>query len=483
MNINFIHWNIDPELFNLFGFSLRYYGVLFAGGIFLSAAILRWIFRKEGIELDKLDTLTIYGLVGIFVGARLGHCLFYDPDYYFNHPLEMLLPIQFAEDGSYQFTGYLGLASHGGVAGLILALILYSRATKEPILNTLDLIAIVAPIGGICIRLGNLMNSEIIGYPTNVPWAFVFEREDQLPRHPAQLYEAICYLLIFILLIYLYKTRRSHLRHGFFFGLTTSLIFTARFFIEFLKERQVAFEEQLVLDMGQILSIPFIVVGIAFVIYGLRKTKTMVGVLSVIFILISISSNGQGRNPVHTGIGIVAIADTYNQSKSVTVFKDKRLAVKLEDFKLYGGSRMIQPFYFKPDYGLCYFVCLEKTKDYYRILINDQQQAFLKANSDLYFKTWEALLINTTIERFNISTNPIRSKPADTSEVILVTNQLPVDRLLILEVLETGGESWARIKFSRSDKLPHEAPHTDCGEGWIKWKKEDKLLIDLLLLD
>ncbi len=271
--MNFIHWNIDPELVNILGFSLRYYGVLFAGGIFLSAFILRWIFKKENIDLDKLDTLTIYGLVGIFVGARLGHCLFYDPDYYFSHPLEMLLPVQFAEDGSYQFTGYLGLASHGGAAGLILALILYARSTKESIINTMDLIALVAPVGSFFIRVGNLMNSEIIGFPTNVPWAFVFEREDQLPRHPAQLYEAICYLLIFVLLMYLYTTRRPRLRNGFFFGLSISLIFIARFFIEFVKERQVSFEEQMVLDMGQILSIPFILIGISFVIYGLRKTK------------------------------------------------------------------------------------------------------------------------------------------------------------------------------------------------------------------
>lgn len=273
MNLNFIRWNMDPEVFNLMGFSLRYYGILFAGGIFLSVVVLRWIFKKEGIDLDKLDTLTIYGVVGIFVGARLGHCLFYDPAYYVSRPLEMLLPIQFAEDGSYQFTGYLGLASHGGAVGLILALILYARSTKESILNTIDLIAIVAPMGSCFIRLGNLMNSEIIGFPTDVPWAFIFEREDQLPRHPAQLYEAICYLLIFILLIYLYKTKRPMLRHGFFFGLSISLIFIARFFIEFVKERQVLFEEKMMLDMGQILSIPFILLGIGFVMYGLRKSK------------------------------------------------------------------------------------------------------------------------------------------------------------------------------------------------------------------
>jgi prolipoprotein diacylglyceryl transferase len=273
MELSFIYWDINPEIINIMGFSLRYYGVFFAGGLLLCLSILRWIFKNENIGLEKLDTLTIYGIVGIFAGARLGHCLFYDPSYYFSHPLEMLFPIQQTETGGYEFTGYLGLASHGGAIGLIIALILYSRKTKEPILNTVDLIGVVAGLGGCFIRLGNLMNSEIIGFPTNLPWAFVFIREDKLPRHPAQLYEAIAYLIIFILIFYLYKTNRPRLQSGFFFGLSISLIFSARFFIEFVKERQVAFEETMWFDMGQLLSIPFIVVGIAFVVNGLKKTR------------------------------------------------------------------------------------------------------------------------------------------------------------------------------------------------------------------
>jgi phosphatidylglycerol:prolipoprotein diacylglycerol transferase len=273
MEIDFIHWNIDPEIINIMGFSLRYYGILFATGLLLCAYILRWIFTKENISLDKLDTLTIYGLIGIFVGMRLGHCLFYDPSYYFDHPLEMLLPIQQTDTGDYKFTGYLGLASHGGVVGLIIALILYSKKTQESIINTVDLIGVVAPLGGCFIRLGNLMNSEVIGFPTNVPWAFIFERDDNLPRHPTQLYEAISYLSILLLTFYLYKTNRPKLKNGFFFGTSISLIFIARFFIEFVKERQVPFEEQMQLDMGQLLSIPFILVGLGFAIYGLLKTK------------------------------------------------------------------------------------------------------------------------------------------------------------------------------------------------------------------
>ncbi len=275
MDTDFIHWNIDPEIINILGFSLRYYGVLFAGGIVLCLHILKLIFKKEEIPSDKLDTLTIYGIIGIFVGARLGHCLFYDPSYYWSHPLEMFLPIQLSSEGQYKFTGYQGLASHGGALGLMIALIAYSKKTGESLLTTVDLIAVVAPLGSCFIRLGNLMNSEMIGTPTHVPWAFIFDREDHLPRHPAQLYEAVSYLAIFGLMFYLYHTKRQKFQNGFFFGLSITLIFIARFFIEFIKKRQVPFEEQMAFDMGQLLSIPFILVGLGFVIYGLRKTRKM----------------------------------------------------------------------------------------------------------------------------------------------------------------------------------------------------------------
>ena len=271
--INYIHWNIDPEIFNIFGISLRYYGSLFVGGLILCIYILNWIFKNENIPVSNLEKLSIYGMIGIFAGARLGHCLFYDPSYYLSHPLEMLLPIQPSPNGGYTFSGYQGLASHGGTLGLIIALIIYAKRTKESIIKTIDLIAVVAPLGGCFIRLANLMNSEIIGTPTTVPWAFIFVREDNLPRHPAQLYEAIAYLLIFGLMFYLYKTKRDKLQNGFFFGLAISMIFIARFFIEFVKEKQVPFEEQMQLDMGQLLSIPFIILGIGFIIYGLIKTK------------------------------------------------------------------------------------------------------------------------------------------------------------------------------------------------------------------
>jgi len=158
---NYIHWDVNPEIFNLFGISLRYYGILFVGGLLLSIYILNGIFKMENIPLANLEKLSTYALVGIFVGARFGHCLFYEPSYYLSHPLEIVLPIQPTGDGGYRFSGFQGLASHGGILGLILGLILYARKSKESIVKTIDLVSIVAPLGGFFIRIANLMNSEI----------------------------------------------------------------------------------------------------------------------------------------------------------------------------------------------------------------------------------------------------------------------------------------------------------------------------------
>lgn len=275
MIINYIHWNIDPEIYNLFGISLRYYGILFVGGLLLSIYILKWIYKKEGIPLDRLEMLSIYGMIGIIAGARLGHCLFYEPSYYLSHPLEIILPIQPTAGGGYKFSGFQGLASHGGALGFLIALYFYSRKTKHSMIDAIDLVAVVGAVVGIFIRLGNFMNSEIIGMPTTKPWGVIFERVDNLPRHPAQLYEAICYFIIFAIMMILYKKMRDKLKSGFFFGLVLVLIFTARFIIEFFKEVQVGFEDGMTFNMGQLLSVPYIVVGIAFVVFGLWKTKML----------------------------------------------------------------------------------------------------------------------------------------------------------------------------------------------------------------
>ncbi|NET37581.1 MAG: prolipoprotein diacylglyceryl transferase [Cyanothece sp. SIO1E1] len=271
MILQYITWNVDPEIINVFGFSLRYYGILFVSGLILCLYLLNWIFKQEEIPVENLDLLSTYGMIGILVGARLGHCLFYEPSYYLSHPLEMILPFTFAEEVGIQFIGYRGLASHGGALGILIALYFYARKTKHGLLDIMDLIAVVAPLACGFIRLGNFMNSEIIGLPTLQPWGVIFERVDQVPRHPAQLYEAFAYFLIFIIMINLYKRERKRFNSGFFFGLVLVLCFTARFIIEFVKENQVGFEDAMRLNMGQLLSLPYLAIGLGFIIYGLRK--------------------------------------------------------------------------------------------------------------------------------------------------------------------------------------------------------------------
>ena len=271
-----INWNPDPELFNLFGiFPLRYYGLLWGIGIVLACIIVQRQYRDRKISEDKFTPLFFYCVIGITLGARLGHCIFYDWNYFQNHLIEMILPIkQFPGEG-WKWIGYKGLASHGGTLGLIIALWLYCRKTKMHYMDVLDMIAVATPICACCIRLANLMNSEIIGKPTDMPWAFVFEQVDMLPRHPAQLYEAIAYFIFFLGMVYLYKKsdHGTKLHRGFFFGLCLTEIFTFRFFVEFLKENQVDFENTMTLNMGQWLSVPFIIIGIYFMLfYGRKQT-------------------------------------------------------------------------------------------------------------------------------------------------------------------------------------------------------------------
>lgn len=273
MILNYINWNVDPEIINVFGISIRYYSLLFVSGLILCIFILGWIYKRENLPSEHLERLSIYGMIGILVGARLGHCLFYEPSYYLSHPLEMILPISFLPDGGIKFSGYQGLASHGGILGLLIAIYIYSRKTRHSMIDTLDLIAVVAGLSFVFIRLGNFMNSEIIGNPTTLPWGVIFERVDNIPRHPAQLYEAISYFIIFTIMMLLYKKMRVRLKNGFLFGLGAVLFFTARLLIEFLKENQVGFEDKMTLNMGQLLSLPFIAVGFGFIIYGLIKTR------------------------------------------------------------------------------------------------------------------------------------------------------------------------------------------------------------------
>lgn len=271
----FITWDVEPEIFNIGGFSLRYYGLLFVLAFIFGYKIEEKIFRAEGLSMEWLDKLWIYVAVATVVGARLGHCLFYDWAYFSHHPLEMILPFRFEPE--FKFTGFQGLASHGAAIGIITGLWYYSKkVSKKSIFWILDRAVIPIALAGVFIRLGNLMNSEIVGEVTTRPWGFRFVNASGLenplsPRHPAQLYEALCYLLSFGVLMYLYWRTNAKERQGFIFGMFLVLIFTARFLIEFVKENQVEFEETMTLNMGQWLSIPFVAVGCFMLWYSGRN--------------------------------------------------------------------------------------------------------------------------------------------------------------------------------------------------------------------
>jgi len=264
MNDRIINWNLDPVIFWITdSFPLKYYGLFFMTGLLLANYVAKRIYIKENIPIENLEKLFIYIVVGIVLGARLGHCLFYEPSYYFRNPLEILLPIKKIGD-SYQFIGFQGLASHGGGIGTLIAIGIYCKKYKTNFLWVLDRIAIVTPIVAVFIRLGNFMNSEIYGKPTNGNWGVVFQRDDLIPRHPTQLYEAFSYLLIFGVLMFTYKKIKEK-SNGLIFGMLLVLVFSARFIIEFFKENQVGFEDGMIINMGQILSIPFIIVGLILI--------------------------------------------------------------------------------------------------------------------------------------------------------------------------------------------------------------------------
>lgn len=261
----YIHWNPDLVALHLGGFSLRWYSLCWLLGLLAAFLIVKRLYKEQKIKPELFDPLFIYCFIGILIGSRLGHCLFYEPGYFLSsgkHMVEMVLPIRFLADGSWRFTGYEGLASHGGTIGLIIALWLYMRRTKVSLWRVLDNVAIATPVTACLIRLGNLMNSEIIGKATDVPWAFIFERVDLTPRHPGQLYEALAYALFFFIGWRLYRKKPERVGTGFFFGLCITLIFTARFFIEFTKDIQEAFEASMLLNMGQLLSLPFVALGL-----------------------------------------------------------------------------------------------------------------------------------------------------------------------------------------------------------------------------
>ena len=263
MLLAFIEWSVSPEIFHLGPVSVRWYGFLFAMAFVAGYFIMTWVFKKEGRPRTDLEQLSVYMIFGTVIGARLGHCLFYNPEYYLSNPIEILK----VWEG--------GLASHGAAIGILTAIYLFSSKKRNyPMIWTLDRIVIVVALSGTFIRLGNLFNSEIIGKPTDVSWGFIFTAVDDIPRHPAQLYESIAYFIIFLILLFIYYKGIEKKKSGLLFGIFLVLVFTFRFFVEFLKENQSGFEEAMILNMGQLLSIPFVIAGIIFITKPFKpKTK------------------------------------------------------------------------------------------------------------------------------------------------------------------------------------------------------------------
>jgi phosphatidylglycerol:prolipoprotein diacylglycerol transferase len=255
-----IVWNVDPDILKIGPLTIRYYGLLFALSFFLGYNIIRSVFRRENKPESDLETLLTYMMIGTIAGARLGHCLFYDPVYYLSNPLKILM----VWEG--------GLASHGGAIGILTALYMYSRKRPEqPYLWILDRMVIAIALAGLFIRIGNFFNSEILGIPSDVPWAIIFDRIDSAPRHPAQLYESIAYGSIFVGLYRLYAKLGEKTPKGFLLGLFLISVFGFRIFIEFVKERQASYSAELPLSVGQLLSIPLVIAGVILLIRALKS--------------------------------------------------------------------------------------------------------------------------------------------------------------------------------------------------------------------
>ena len=277
-NLLSIVWDFNPVFVTIGSFEIRYYSLMWATALLVGAWIFSYFCKKEGRPQSLSDSAFLYIALGTMIGARVGHCLFYEPEYYLLKPWAIITEIR---NG--------GLASHGATIGIIVSIWLCSRKNKVPVMWMTDRLGVIAPISGALIRFGNLFNSEIIGHQTDMPWGFKFMRlhrglpVEQVPAcHPTQLYEALCYILTFLVLWWMYNKTEAPRRRGLMFGVALIGIFLTRFFIEFVKINQVAFEEGMTLNMGQWLSVPFIIIGVASVWYALshppvaeeKKSKT-----------------------------------------------------------------------------------------------------------------------------------------------------------------------------------------------------------------
>ncbi len=260
MFLNFITWNVDPVLVHLGPLAIRWYGLLWAIGIYATLLIVQKLFKHEGLPEVWLDKLFMYTVIGTIVGARVGHCLFYEWDYFSQHPLEIL------------YIWHGGLASHGGAIGILIAMYFFNKnVSKKGYVWIFDRLVIGVAICGASIRLGNLMNSEIYGSATTLPWGFIFLRnKETLPMHPTQIYEILYCLITFVVVWWLYWKKEAYKKNGLIFGVFLIGIFGSRFVLEFLKNNQESFEADMLINMGQILSLPFIAWGIWLIVRSLK---------------------------------------------------------------------------------------------------------------------------------------------------------------------------------------------------------------------
>ncbi|MBA1421189.1 MAG: prolipoprotein diacylglyceryl transferase [Epsilonproteobacteria bacterium] len=249
-------WNIDPTLLHLGPLQLRWYGLLFVGSFFLGLMILQWIYKREGKNPDELDNFLIYVLVGTVIGARLMHCFAYEPEFYLSHPLEIFKV----------WKG--GLASHGGLIGVVTALYFFAKRYNQSFWWLLSRVTMPGALTAAFVRFGNLFNSEILGLPSDKPWAIIFERVDMVPRHPVQLYEAFSYLFLLLILVTVYRKVSSTFATKILPGIFFTYMFAVRFLLEYTKTRQADYTTDLPFTTGQMLSVPFIILGIVWIIWA-----------------------------------------------------------------------------------------------------------------------------------------------------------------------------------------------------------------------
>jgi phosphatidylglycerol:prolipoprotein diacylglycerol transferase len=273
MILDYIIWNADPVLFRVGNVVIRWYSVLLVLSFYISYLFVDNIFERENVSKTTMHSFGIFIIAGLLLGGRLVHCLFYEPEYYLKFPLDMIKPWRGELGNGARFVGYRGMSGHGSAIGIVLGLVINAVRTKTSIIWIIDRIAIFGPLIGFFVRIGNLFNSEILGTSSNLPWAFIFKRVDNVPRHPVQLYEAITYLIIFIFSYEYYRRRTGKEKPGAILGLVLVLVYSSRFILEFFKEDQSRIESSMVLNMGQVLSIPFIVTGLILLFRPVRKIK------------------------------------------------------------------------------------------------------------------------------------------------------------------------------------------------------------------